>query len=462
MRATLNQRLKLRYKDVVESGAYAIIREELTLYQKQYRDDPKEIELFEHNGTFMWLPRWYGMKFLKRGGIAQVTDLRHRGPDLNLRFTAQLGESPYPSEQPKAVKACVDGILENGMGGFLVAPCGSGKTTMGTAIACALGGPTLILVNQETLIRQWRDAFETFVKIEGKKPNVGIIRKDCCEYGEDYPFSIAMIQSLHSREYPKEFYSSWRTIAVDEVHHAPARTWLEAVSKFNPLYLVGLTATLRRRDGLQPVFDHVIGPVLFELKRDTLSADVIFFPVPFMGSTNHLYPGGTLSKARLEKRLARIEYRNLTLVEQITKAHTAGRRRHFVFSGLRDHLRTIYDMLPPHVRKDAGFFMGQRTEAQNNAALKKRIILATYEKGAEGLDVDDIDLITLATPKADVEQTVGRALRFYVRKAKPLVVDYVDTIKDCIGWAYNREKQYRELGFTLRNSLYNALEKCRA
>jgi superfamily II DNA or RNA helicase len=306
---------------------------------------------------------------------------------------------------------------------------------------------------------QWKDAIESFVRIDGKKPKVGMIRKERCEYGEDYPFAVAMIQSLNSRTYPADLYSSWRTIVVDETHHLGARTWLGAVSGFNAAYLVGLTATLRRRDGLQPVFDHVIGPVLYELKRDDIQADIIFMPVPFVGSTDGFYPGGMLSKVRLERRLSRVEYRNIMLVEQISKAHKAGRKRHFVFSSLRDHLKTIYDMLPPHVRQDAGFFVGQRTKQQNDESLQKRVILATYEKGAEGLDVDDIDLISLATPKADVEQTVGRALRFYVRKAKPLIVDYVDTISECVGWAYNRERQYLELGFTLRNSVRKAMEK---
>jgi superfamily II DNA or RNA helicase len=456
MRATLNQKLKVRYKDVVESGAYALIREDLTLYQRQYREEDKEIELFNHNGTFMWLPRWYGRTLLKE---AKIHDLRYSGPDLGLECTAKLGEPPFPSQQPEAVEACITGLRQNGMGGFLVAQCGTGKTVMGVAVACAMDGPTLVLVNQEKLIGQWTTAFETFARIEGRKPKVGVIRKGRCEFGVDYPFAVAMIQSLNSREYPEGLYKSWRTVMTDEVHHLGARTWLGAVSRFNPLYLVGLTATLRRRDGLQPVFNHVIGPVLFELKRDNIQADVIFFPIPFVGSTGSFYPGGTLSKARLERRLSQIEYRNITLVEQITKAHKAGRRRHFVFSALRDHLKTIYDMLPPHVRADADFFMGQRSEAANDAALEKRVILATYEKGAEGLDVDDIDLITLATPMADVEQTVGRALRFYVAKAKPLVVDYVDTIKDCIGWAYNREKQYLDLGFKLRNSVGKALER---
>ena len=55
----------------------------------------------------------------------------------------------------------------------------------------------------------------------------------------------------------------------------------------------------------------------------------------------------------------------------------------------------------------------------------KQVIIATYAMAAEGLDIKTLTTVVLATPKTDIEQSVGIILR--VKHEQPLVIDIVDS-----------------------------------
>lgn len=72
----------------------------------------------------------------------------------------------------------------------------------------------------------------------------------------------------------------------------------------------------------------------------------------------------------------------------------------------------------------------------------------TYQMAAEGLDIPDLDTLYLATPKSDIEQSVGRILRKVDGKKRPIVVEFLDE-RDTFSmrrWR-NREKYYKEQGW---------------
>jgi superfamily II DNA or RNA helicase len=54
----------------------------------------------------------------------------------------------------------------------------------------------------------------------------------------------------------------------------------------------------------------------------------------------------------------------------------------------------------------------------------KQILIATYAMASEGLDIKTLTTLVLATPKTDIEQSVGRILR--VKDNNPLIIDLVD------------------------------------
>lgn len=446
-RATLGSMVAVR-KSTLTSGQLDAIHQHLTLKQRRYRGGVKEIKVYKESGEWVWLPRMFARRLLKK--THALVDKRSKGHPLKSpEVLAQLGVDPYPSDQPEFVEALVNSTVSNKFGGFGIAPCGTGKTVMGSATACGLGLSTLVIVGKEFLYKQWKNAFENFTRIDGKKPKVGKIQRKRCNFGPDYPFVIAMAQSLASQDYPDEMYRAFGTIIVDEVHHIAAETWFEAISRFYSRYILGVTATLRRKDNLEAVFDYTVGPVLYEMDREPIEADVYYVPVRWVGDRKSVMRVGKLDKNKVSKKLMNDAPRNQILVKYMKEA-CREKRKVLLLSARRDHLHILFQRLPSDVRKHAGYYMGGMKQSElDHVAENKRIMLGTYSMASEGLDVKEIDVLILATPTSDVEQPVGRALR--VGSAKPIILDLVDDHPALKGQAIQRQRTYRKEGLTIKN-----------
>jgi len=126
-------------------------------------------------------------------------------------------------------------------------------------------------------------------------------------------------------------------------------------------------------------------------------------------------------------------------------------RKILLLSARRDHLTILFQLLPSDVRKHAGFYVGGRKQAElDDVAKNKQIMLGTYAMAQEGLDVKEIDVLLFATPVADVEQPVGRALR--VGSAKPIILDLVDDHPALKRQALERQTIYNKEGLNIKNS----------
>ena len=95
-----------------------------------------------------------------------------------------------------------------------------------------------------------------------------------------------------------------------------------------------------------------------------------------------------------------------------------------------------------------GAVAGKRmTKTQLEESKKCDIILATYGMMNEGTDIPALDTLFVCTPRADVEQVVGRIQRKKDGKKNLLVVDPVFQTPYCKALAHKRRKIYEKLNF---------------
>ena len=88
-------------------------------------------------------------------------------------------------------------------------------------------------------------------------------------------------------------------------------------------------------------------------------------------------------------------------------------------------------------------------EAELEQAKTCDIILATYKMMSEGSDIPELDTLFLATPRADIEQIVGRIQRHHDDKKSLLVVDPVFINQSyCVAMGRKRIPHYKNLGFS--------------
>ena len=266
---------------------------------------------------------------------------------------------------------------------------------------------------------------------------------------------LAMIQSLRSIDDLEAFFANYGFIVVDECHHLPAFTFESSIKRAPARYLLGLTATPYRRDGLQSIITMQCGPIRCELKdipadlslRLTVRETPFAFPTEEQASIQDIF-----------RNLVKDEPRNSLIEEDVIRALNDGRQC-LILTQRKEHCRSLADRLTqkgkvPFVLSGA---VGKRErssilEAIENASPQKELlVIATGQYLGEGFDCPRIDTLFLAFPvsfKGKVVQYVGRTLRSHRGKESVLVYDYLDAKVPVLSRMHARRlKTYKALGF---------------
>ncbi|MEO6775634.1 MAG: DEAD/DEAH box helicase family protein [Kofleriaceae bacterium] len=83
---------------------------------------------------------------------------------------------------------------------------------------------------------------------------------------------VAMVQSLARRDDLAELVAGYGHVIVDECHHVSAVSFERVVAAAKARYVVGLTATPKRRDGHHPIVAMQLGPVRFAVDAKSQGA----------------------------------------------------------------------------------------------------------------------------------------------------------------------------------------------
>jgi superfamily II DNA or RNA helicase len=140
--------------------------------------------------------------------------------------------------------------------------CAWGKTSGSLYILSKLKKKTIVIVHKEFLMNQWIERIQQFLptakigKIQGQ-----IIDID----GKD--IVLCMLQSLVLKEYPSSIFDSFGLTIIDEVHHISSETFSNALFKVVTKYMLGLSATMNRKDGTTKVFKMFLGPVVHKAEK---------------------------------------------------------------------------------------------------------------------------------------------------------------------------------------------------
>ena len=448
-KAWIDERVAVRL-DSLSKPELDRIRSDMTVAKKRFRKRAAKVELHHEEKGWLWLPRHYGVQTLRGYGFKFKDQRTEPGFRHHRKVEVEWGlldEPPYPPDQSTLVKTVVEKTRANGLGGFFVAPTGSGKTLMGSYAAALLGGPALVVVHKTDLMGNWVKSLTGHVKVAGRKPRIGRIQASTCDIDGKH-FVMATAQSLARKEYGPAVWGGFRTVLFDEAHHLPATTFLEVAYRLRAKYMLGTTATLRRSDGLDEVFVRTLGNTLYAMSRTRKGGRVFYVPVPFIIPASRIRAAGAVSLAKIGTTFATLQYRNETLLGHILKGYKEG-RKNLVLCGTRDHLAILFNSLPPIVQRRAGFYVGGMKPEELRRSAEKQIMFGTFGMAKEGMDVPQLDMLTVGTPVKDIEQAVGRILRKDDWKMDPIVVDLADRHRTLLKWARERARYYRLEGLKI-------------
>ena len=353
-------------------------------------------------------------------------------------------------DNQKPILARFKAEIAKGITGWLLnMPTGAGKTVCACAMLSLLGRTTLIIVPRESLMSQWCERIMAFTDI--KEEEIGIAQQSMCLY-EGKKVVLGMIHSLAKDKYSQKFYDSFGLVIWDEVHVAGAQSFSTTLSLFAPKYRIGMSATLKRADGLEELYKQSIGESYLAIAQTTLLQPLVSlqpFKTANIDRTIFTVADNTFRRGKIISQLAEDPARNALIAKHLADVAKTGRRT-VCFSERIQQLITLKDSLcQDHGLNPAtiGLFTGQ-TKAQDRQRILKesQIILATYGVMAMGVDVPDLRAIVFGTPQANVAQAVGRILRLHDHTLEPLVVDIVDvSYLDCHYWAESRKRYYTNI-----------------
>jgi superfamily II DNA or RNA helicase len=419
------------------------LRKDLVVITHPFRGAPQRIKLFEDRVDQFGVPRNWGVRQKWLTDEYQILDETMFPKIAWSSFTGT-----YRPGQQGAVEASV-GVFLLRHGALLDAPAGSGKTLMCLDIASRLHTRTLILVHKDDLAQQWHKTAELFPGVEG-----GHVQEDKWDY-EGKHFVTAMAQTLYSRQgrEPKDFYKQFGLVVYDEGHRYPARTF-EAVMRLPyARHRLGCSATWRRRDGAQCIWNWHVGQIEHRMNAVRMVGQYVQVSWNTRVKDSMFRQYKKINNAKYLSAISQSAPYNEWLAEQLLAGVAAGRQvllcshRTAQLHDIRQ--RILRSGRPATVGYYAGEVNGQKiTREQLEVTKTCQIVLATYQKMAEGTDIPTLDTLYLATPATDVEQVVGRIQRIDPNKKPLLVVDPVWQTPYNSRLAAKRLRVYRKLGFT--------------
>ena len=136
------------------------------------------------------------------------------------------------------------------------------------------------------------------------------------------------------------------------------------------------------------------------------------------------------------------------LIFNLIKKYNLEKRSILILSDRREHLKLLYELLDGYSR---GYYVGGMKPEELRESQEKDILLATFSMASEGMDIPKLNTVILASPKSDVEQSVGRIFRQKadVREFHPLIIDIQDNFSMFKNQCNKRVILYRKSNFTL-------------
>lgn len=319
------------------------------------------------------------------------------------------------------------------------AKVGYGKTFTGLAVASKLKQKTLVVVHTVALRNQWE---QEIVKTLGIKP--GVIGSG--KFNTDSPVVVANIQSLvkHVSTINREF----GTVILDEMHHVSSPTFTKVIDGMFSRYKIGLSGTIERKDQKHVVFKDYFGSKIFKPdKENTMTPEVHVIESGIHFSDGSSVPWAEKVNILKESNL----YKNLVIA--LADKYARDGHKVIVVSERVEFLKDCNSMS----KEPSDLIIGETKDRDRviEAVFSNEItqVWGTQSLVSEGLSINPLSCLILATPLNNMpllEQLIGRIIREYPGKIKPVVVD-IRLLGNTVSKQYtNRLGHYMKEGYELK------------
>ncbi len=452
-------------KDTIDSVELKSIKDELTVEPKLMdfgpenndddNEDEKKYKLYTNTKKYIIVPRYYGQK--KYG----IKESKFDKIPIDINFNGQLRDYQVP-----IVNLILEHLKKVG-GGLLSVPCGRGKTSMAIYAACELKVKTFVMVHKSFLLDQWVANIKKFTNAR-----VGIIKGKVIDV-EDKDIVIGMIQSVSMKEYDDELFKQFNFVIYDEAHHCASKVFSRSLMKLGGMYTLALSATPYRGDGLIKVMHWFLGETIY--RENVRINNQVVAKVYNYTSHNKLFiekkfgygkQKGRPNIIKMLSNLVELDERTTHIINIINEIRKDPERKIIVLSERVGHLKSMKSKLDKIIEGEVKsgkmlegelktyFYIGEMKRPEREEAEKMGdILFATYAMAKEGLDIERLNTVVLATSQKDVIQSVGRAMRKILTEGdlRPLIIDFSDYLSAFVSHTKKRKAFYNQSKFIIED-----------
>ena len=404
-------------------------------------------------------------------------DIQVKYPKFNLELR---------NDQIRAEKAYLLSQEETYPKNLIQLPTGKGKSILALHLAQHLGQRTLILVHKDDLVVGWKKDIE--LCFESSKIDIGLIKAKSRKIGNHITIATVQTLSRMNEEELSRFTNEFGFVVQDECHHVGLNIF-NIVDKFNSKYKLGLSATPKRSDGLDFVFDLFFGGLCYKHIVTEDDEDICGCEVRVLDSNykyhpfvynNQVFNYHDFDRKDLPSDLVMLEdiphkdrprvpfqviddmvvsspKTKVLVCKKILEHYRQGHSIIALFTQ-KEHIEQYYRHLCRFVPKNQiilyyGDSKEKSEDMMRRAESKEALItLATYAKATEGTNVKSWEvefLVSSSNNAKNVEQATGRVRRRKEGKLNPVVI-YDVRYSDC----YSLKGHY----YNTRKTVYNRLK----
>ncbi len=281
------------------------------------------------------------------------------------------------------------------------------NTRMGVHLALHFRLPTAILCHFDTVRQQWIETIHTMTHHQAK------IQEIHGQIPIDPTADFYLVGIEKGSRCSRDDLEHVGTVIIDEAHVCTLKAFTKTLFKSQPLYLIGLSATPERADGMSQIFNFYFDPKTFIVRNQLKTWTVHKIKTQFTPTIEYTMARGksvrnwSLMIQSIEENPDRWQMiADLTLDFPNDKI--------LILSNRTAQTIGIHQCVSKY--EESALYYGRMKQDKT-----KRVTCCGMKKGGVGMDDPAITLVILASDAKDVQQFIGR-----VRQSHVVIIDIVD------------------------------------
>ena len=309
---------------------------------------------------------------------------------------------------------------------------GFGKTIFALYILSKIKLRTIVLCHRKIIMEQWIESIKKYL------PNTTVSILGIKKENPNADIMIANVINIPKKS--REYFFKYDCVIIDEIHTVCTESFSKSLLYIFPKYVIGLSATPFRTDGMDRIIELFCGPEIIYRK--------LYIPFNVYKVNTNFKPDTRLSANSnldwnfiLEQQAEDTE-RNRLIVNLCKFLST---RVILVMVKRKDHATILHKMLKD-LNEDVDIFIG----TQNYCNYESRILISTTSKSGVGFSHNKVNtLISAADVEENFTQYIGRIFR--KDDVSALYIDLIDQMSTIKKHSTTRLKICREIGGVVKD-----------